>query len=203
MISRWDDWFSADNLARDTRILAASPSQSAQEAAQVFLTRGKHSVLDLACGVGRDTLYLERCGLAVVGVDASFNALRAVRQIPAARSATAHWVTADARSLPFRDGSFEGVYCFGLLHEFTDGRQQQDVAQVMAEIGRVLGDQGLLILAVLAGEPAAGLPAVQLYSRQMFETATVGWRALEVKAFDDVGCTGRVDYCVWYGVFEK
>ena len=58
VITRWDKWFSKDNLNKDKRILAAQHSKSAEKAAQVFLTRDKHVILDLACGVGRDTFYL-------------------------------------------------------------------------------------------------------------------------------------------------
>jgi hypothetical protein len=37
----------------------------------------------------------------------------------------------------------------------------------------------------------------------MFEQAIVGWRALEIKDFDDLGCTNRKDYHIWYGIFER
>jgi len=63
MISRWDEWFSESNLARDTRILAAPPSKCAETAALEFLARGKRVILDLACGIGRDTFLLNLSGL--------------------------------------------------------------------------------------------------------------------------------------------
>ena len=77
MLTRWDKWFSQDNLDKDPRILAAPPSLCAQAAAAAFLSRGKRRVLDLACGVGRDTFYLAERGLAVTGVDAAENGLHA------------------------------------------------------------------------------------------------------------------------------
>ena len=101
MNTRWDKWFSDDNLAKDPRILAAPPSQAAERAAQVFLGRGKRLVLDLACGVGRDTFYLGRQGLDVVGVDASPNGLRVARQ-RAQQDARPRWVTADGGRSPIR-----------------------------------------------------------------------------------------------------
>jgi hypothetical protein len=67
----------------------------------------------------------------------------------------------------------------------------------------LLDDDGALVLAVLAGEPAEGLPAVQLFNRQMFGDATKGLRPIEIKVYDDTGCTGRTDYRVWYGMFAK
>jgi ubiquinone/menaquinone biosynthesis C-methylase UbiE len=203
MLTRWEQWYSQDNLDQDERILTAPPSLCAQSAAAQFLSRGKTRVLDLACGVGRDSFYLEERGLDVTGVDASLNGLRAASRIRRRRNATAELVAADARLLPFGDESFEGVYCFGLLHEFTSERKHEDVEQVMAEVGRVLCQKGVLVLAVLSGEAEAGLPAVQMFTRQMFEQATQNWRPIEIRAYDDVGCTSRPDYRIWYGVFEK
>ena len=202
-ITRWDKWFSDDNLRRDERILAAPPSRCAERAALAFLSRGKRRILDLACGVGRDTRYLESRGLAVIGVDASLNGLRVARQTWPGRDPRSGLVVADARCLPFSDGSFQGVYCFGLLHEFTAGGWQDDVERVIGEIVRLLCDKGILVLAVLSGDPEGGLPAVQLYTRQMFERATTGLQQIEIEAYDDVGCTGRTDYHIWYGTFSK
>jgi len=203
MITRWDEWFSEGNLTKDRRILAAPPSKCAETAALEFLGREKRFILDLACGIGRDTFCLESYGLAVIGVDAAFNGLRVAQQTKSERGASPELVAADARHLPFKDGSLEGVYCFGLLHEFTSEHKEEDVGQVMGEIMRLLCDEGILVLTVLSGEPEAGLPAVQLFTRQMFEKATQGLQAIEIKMFDDVGCTGKTDYHVWYGMFEK
>lgn len=203
MITRWDKWFSDENLAKDRRILSAPPSQSAENAARGFLARKKRYILDLACGVGRDTFYLEGCGLQVVGADASPNSLRVARQVRSERGAVSELVVADARHLPFKHGSFDGVYCFGLLHEFTGEGRDEDVERVMSEIGRSLCNEGALVLTVLSRDPEAGLPAVQLYSREMFEKATRDYQTIEVKRYDDIGCTGRADYQIWYGSFLK
>jgi ubiquinone/menaquinone biosynthesis C-methylase UbiE len=203
MMTRWDKWFSDDNLAKDKRILAAPHSQSAENAAELFMARKKRFVMDLACGVGRDTFYLEGRGLQVVGVDASPNGLRVARQFRSERGAVSELVVADARHLPFKHGSFHGVYCFGLLHEFTGEERDEDVERVMSEIGRSLCNEGVLVLTVLSGEPEAGLPAVQLYSREMFEKATRDYQTIEVERYDDIGCTGRTDYQVWYGLLVK
>jgi ubiquinone/menaquinone biosynthesis C-methylase UbiE len=183
--------------------LAAPPSKCAENAALGFLAREKRFILDLACGVGRDTFCLESRGLTVIGVDASFNGLRVAQQVKSERGAVSELIAADARHLPFQEGSFEGVYCFGLLHEFTGEHREEDVGQVMGEIMRLLCDEGILVLTVLSGEPEEGLPAVQLFSRHMFEKATKSLKAIEIKMVDDVGCTGRADYHVWVGMFEK
>jgi ubiquinone/menaquinone biosynthesis C-methylase UbiE len=203
MTTRWDKWFSERNLLMDKRILAAPPSKCAEIAAQGFLTRQKWFILDLACGIGRDTFYLESRGLNIIGVDASFNGLRVAQQTKSERGSVSELVLADARKLPFMDGSFEGIYCFGLLHEFTGEHSEEDVGGVMGEIIRLLCNDGILVLAVLSGELEEGLPAVQLFTRQMFEKVTNGLQTIEVKMYNDVGCTGSIDYHIWYGIFEK
>ena len=203
MITRWDTWYSGDNLKKDVGILAALPSQSAKNAAVTFLQRGIHHILDVACGVGRDTFFFNEQGLSPIGVDASFNGLKAAYQFKMTPGAMVEFVTADARCLPFEDASFDGIYCFGLLHEFVGADKDDNMRRVVAEIKRLLCTNGVLVVAVLAGNPEGGLPQVQLFTRQMFENAMAGWNALEIKCIDDVGCTNKTGYRVWYGLFEK
>lgn len=203
MITRWEAWYSEANLDKDPRIQEAPPSQCAAAAAREFLARGKRFVLDLACGIGRDTFCLASHGLSVIGSDAAFNGLRVAERSQTERGMNLALVAADARRLPFRDRSLEGIYCFGLLHEFTGERKEADVSLVMGEIMRLLCTDGILILAVLGGDPQTGLPAVQLFTREMFAHATHGFQAIEIREYDDIGCTGRSDYHVWYGVFAR
>ena len=203
MLTRWDEWYSDDNLRRDERILAAAPSRTAEIAATEFLRRGKRRILDLACGVGRDTFHLEKRGLSVIGADAALNGARAAASTKLSLGAQAQFTVSDARHLPFANGQFDGIYCFGLLHEFTGAQRAADVEKVISEAQRVLSDQGLLVLTVLVGDPRAGLPAVQLFDRQMFEHVMAAWHPIELNQFDDLGCTNRADYSIWYGLFEK
>jgi ubiquinone/menaquinone biosynthesis C-methylase UbiE len=139
----------------------------------------------------------------MIGVDASRNGLFAAQQSRNKQGAKAQFVNADARYLPFKNGYFDGIYCFGLLHEFTSADKEENVGRVISEIRRVLQKHGLLILTVVAGDPEAGLPQEQLFTRQMFEQAVIGWKIVEIKDFDDIGCTNRTDYHLWYGLFEK
>ena len=203
MVIRWDQWFSEDNLKKDKRILSAQHTKTVEKAAQEYLARDKHNILDLACGVGRDSFYLESCGLGVTCVDASFNGLRVVQRLKIERGLFLKVIMADARHLPFKDKSFEGVYCFGLLHEFTSESQDKDVQDVMSEVGRLLSGKGVMILTVQAGNPEEGLPKVQKYSREKFEQVTKHFQMMMIMEYDDVGCTSRTDYHIWSGLFTK
>jgi ubiquinone/menaquinone biosynthesis C-methylase UbiE len=113
------------------------------------------------------------------------------------------YVEADAHHLPFADSLFEGIYCFGLLHEFVGETAAVDVQQTMHEIHRILKPAGLLILTTLAGDPQAGLPHVQLFSETMFDAVTSMFQRIEKRTYADLGCTGQSGYNIWYGQFTK
>lgn len=68
--------------------------------------------LDIGCGAGTYTRFLAEEGLSVIGIDYSLPTLLKAR----ARSAAGiSWVTGDATRLPIREGSIDGVLCFGVL----------------------------------------------------------------------------------------
>lgn len=95
-------------------------------------------VLDLACGPGnftRDFASVADEGL-VVGVDASETMLEvAVRET---RSDVVVYARADARELPFLDGSFDAVCCFAALYLIEEPtRALDEIARVLAPGGRV------------------------------------------------------------------
>ena len=76
------------------------------------------------------------------------------------------------------------------------------VQAVMEEIRRVVREDGLVVLTALAGDPAAGLPHVHLFSEAEFTATIAGFSLLERDRYDDRGCTGRPDYCIWCAVLR-
>lgn len=112
-------------------------------------------------------------------------------------------IQGDALALPFPDACFDGIYCFGLLHEFLPPDCDQTVGKVLSEAIRVLKDPGLLILAVLAGDPTAGLPHVRLFTREMTNFEAYDLKCLEITKYHDIGCTGSNDYIVWRVLYQK
>jgi len=103
------------------------------------------AVLDLGAGPGCDSAELRRLGLRPVSLDLSLGMLRAgLREFPGPR------VQADARRLPFRDGSLAGVWAnASLLH-----LSPEEAAAALREVSRVLGACGLLHVAVKSGDGA-------------------------------------------------
>jgi ubiquinone/menaquinone biosynthesis C-methylase UbiE len=195
-MTRWQQFYQQDpGLAR------IAPSQFSQKAAGIFWQYGKHRILDLACGMARDSLVLSGHGLAVTSGDLSFAGLTLAHRTLSQTPHPPHLAQLDARRLPLPEQSFDGVYCFGLLHEFPQADGWEQITQVMAEIQRVLAPGGILMLAVLAGDPRQGLPHVLLFDEAMFDQALQDFACLEKTQCSDRGCTGREDYNTWQGVF--
>ena len=88
-------------------------------------------VLDLACGTGDLSRLATREGYRVIGTDLSAGMLAANRTgLPV--------LEADVSSLPFADGSFDGIVCGYALRNFTE------LGPALAETARILRPGGRL-----------------------------------------------------------
>jgi SAM-dependent methyltransferase len=100
-------------------------------------------LLDLACGHGRIANQLAERGARVSGLDATPLFLERARQQAALRRLSAEYVHGDMRSLPWPDGSFDGVISwFTSFGYFGDDENRQ----VLRETHRVLRPGGRLLL---------------------------------------------------------
>jgi len=197
-LTRWQQFYQDDS-----KLGSIPPSTTAKQAARIFADNHSQLILDLGCGTGRDSICLAAGGAQVIGLDAARSGLTLAQQRKENANLRLSWVESDAHSLPCPDGLFDGVYCFGLLHEFVGETSESDVDQTISEIYRVLKIAGMAIIATVAGDPEKGLPHVQLFSEAMFDSATASLHCIEKKLYDDLGCTGRPDYKVWFGHFTK
>lgn len=139
----------------------------------------------------------------MIGLDAARSGFLLAQKRPETLPLRQSWVESDSRTLPFADGLFDGVYCFGLLHEFVGKTAAADVERTMAESYRVLPYGGTAVVTVSTGDPQKWLPHVQNFSEAMFDDATHASHCIEKKVYDDLGCTGRPDYRVWFGHLRK
>lgn len=198
MLTRWQQFYSDDpNLAN------IPPSACAVRAAKIFTESNCRTILDLGCGTGRDSIHLADNGIQVIGLDAAHSGLILAQKRATNLKIAISWIESDSRKLPFPDAFFDGVYCFGLLHEFVGKSASDDVQRTLKEVQRVLTQNGVAVIAVSAGDPEKGLPHVQNFSESMLDAATAEFRCVEKKVYDDLGCTGRSDYKVWFGYFVK
>jgi 2-polyprenyl-3-methyl-5-hydroxy-6-metoxy-1,4-benzoquinol methylase len=97
--------------------------------------RGRR-VLNVGCGPGGFNVVAERAGASTWGIDPDHEAVAiALSSVPGRRLAVAA-----AEALPFREGSFDVVYCFSVLEHVQDHRRS------IREMVRVLRPGGALYL---------------------------------------------------------
>ena len=135
-------------------------------------------VLDAGCGTGYGTqMLVEARSQSVHGIDISAAAVSASTQLTAG---AAEIVQGDVHQLPFDDASFDLVVCFEVI-EHVDERDH-----VIAELRRVLTDDGLLVISTpnrdvyIPGNPHH----VFEYTPEEFETELR-------KVFGTVSCYGQ------------
>jgi len=96
------------------------------------------TLLDVGCSWGRWSIAAARKGYRVVGIDPSIGALLAARRVAAQLGAAIDLICADARHLPFAEGTFDAVYSYSVLQHFS----QQDAHLAFREAHRVLASSG-------------------------------------------------------------
>ncbi|HEY5728724.1 MAG TPA: class I SAM-dependent methyltransferase [Anaerolineales bacterium] len=197
-LTRWQQFYQDD-----PKLVEIPPSTCVRRAAEIFAKNNSHIILDLGCGAGRDSMHLATAGAQVIGLDAARSGLLLAQKRIADLDSRISLIESDSRKLPFTDIYFDGVYCFGLLHEFVGESAKDDVSRTVKEVRRVLKPTGAAVIAVSAGDPEKGLPHVQNFSEALFDAAMSEFRCIKKKVYDDVGCTGRSDYKVWFGHFVK
>jgi ubiquinone/menaquinone biosynthesis C-methylase UbiE len=104
---------------------------------------GSHGlILDIGCGHGRDTAWLERFDGRVIGLDLSFQMLKRAQQITRGRLAEMNM-----KKLGIRDSCADGIWCNAALLHLP--KVQAPLA--LAEFRRILHSGGMLIVTVQQG----------------------------------------------------
>lgn len=68
--------------------------------------------LDMACGAGRNSVWLAERGLEVVGIDLSGEALRQARELASQHGCQVTWLREDAESYPLGANEYDVIACF-------------------------------------------------------------------------------------------
>jgi len=143
-------------------------------------------VLDLGCGVGRDSEYLLNKGRTVLAGDLSEAMLKITSD--RCRSDRLHLVQLDMTRLPFEESVFAGAWiCASLLHLPSRG-----ISTALAELYRVLKPAGAVAISMTSGSGEgwhAGNSVIEsrwctfmepgefseLLAAQGFQDVTVAW----------------------------
>jgi SAM-dependent methyltransferase len=140
----WDrtsDWYDRHNrrtLEREGAEAWGCFRAPESEAHWLPPVRGR-DVLELGCGAARWGISLRRRGARVVGVDQSMSQLGKARSLAVRRRVRLPLVRANAQQIPFRDRSFDLVFCDWGAMTFADPRF------TVPECARVLRHGGHLV----------------------------------------------------------
>lgn len=132
--------FIGENVSYEERRKFRYSLQDYMPATFQFATFAGKLVLDLGCGAGIDSAEFARNGASVVSADLTSTATRLTRDLLREAGFSSPVLQAEATSLPFKSGSFDCVYCFGVLHHIPDARK------AVAEINRVLKPGGSVMV---------------------------------------------------------
>jgi SAM-dependent methyltransferase len=100
-------------------------------------------IMDAGCAYGRETASLAGKGFKVVGIDLSTILLRRARELYPDLS----FKKADVRSLPFPNGSFDGIWANAILLHLND----DDINKTLREFYRVLKPNGRIFISFKKG----------------------------------------------------
>jgi 2-polyprenyl-3-methyl-5-hydroxy-6-metoxy-1,4-benzoquinol methylase/uncharacterized protein YbaR (Trm112 family) len=100
------------------------------------------TLLDIGCNWGRWSIAAARKGYRVVGIDPSLGAVMAARRVARQLGVDAEFVVADARYLPFADGSFDTVFSYSVIQHFS----KPDATQTFSEVSRLLAPAGRCLI---------------------------------------------------------
>ncbi|MGA3036463.1 MAG: class I SAM-dependent methyltransferase [Vulcanimicrobiaceae bacterium] len=122
-----------DQLAAEYDAYRSGYSRALFEVLSEYGFKPGSSLLDVACGTGLASEPLLKRGLKVTALDTSEAMLDKAR----IRLKEAKLVVGDAESLPFPDGSFDGVVCAQAIHWMDQPKAIAEMARVTAKDGRV------------------------------------------------------------------
>lgn len=135
---RWNERYRRDGDAAFGR----DPSQWLVEQRSRLQTHRKGRALDLACGPGRNSLFLAELGFEVDAVDVSEVALEGLRANAARRRLRVHALRADLEADAFPDASYEVIVVFNFL-----------LRSLFEPIERALAPGGLLVFETWRQDP--------------------------------------------------
>jgi SAM-dependent methyltransferase len=104
--------------------------------------RSGNRILDVGCGEGLAEVTIGRLHISqirLIGIDLVLSKVVAARNETASHNLRAKFAAADACRLPFRDASFDSLYCIAVLQHISD------VDSAVAEFARVTARGGRIV----------------------------------------------------------
>jgi cyclopropane fatty-acyl-phospholipid synthase-like methyltransferase len=155
-------------------------------ASQQPLFRPGDRVLDVACGEGRNSVWLASLGCNVLGVDVSPLALEKARRLAAERGVAVTWSEMDIRTWQWERSRFDAVVC--IFIQFAEPAQR---ARLFDGFKATLKPGGLLVLQGYTPKQVeyktGGPPqASHMYTAAMLQDAFTDFEILHLREHEDV-----------------
>jgi cyclopropane fatty-acyl-phospholipid synthase-like methyltransferase len=175
----WDQRFASEDYVFGTAPNAFLASQS-----QLFKPRVR--VLDLACGEGRNAVWLAQQGCEVVAIDISPVAIEKARRLAAARGVHVAFELVDVRDWHWPPRAFDAVVSI-----FIQFAAPAERAELFAGFVATLRPNGVLVLQGYTPKQlqykTGGPPqAEHMYTAAMLREATAGLEIVHIREHDDV-----------------
>lgn len=108
---------------------------------------GKRNILDLGCGLGRNTIYFaKQYGFRMTAVDLSDYAINYLKQAAIEENLVVDAVKEDMYNMPFTSSAFDCVFAYGVTSHLTSDK----VGKLIAEINRVVKPGGEIYITMLS-----------------------------------------------------
>jgi ubiquinone/menaquinone biosynthesis C-methylase UbiE len=112
------------------------------DSVSAFNPRKIKRVLDLGCGAGRNSIYLAKRGVEIVGIDTSASALRlAGKWANQEKLCNVEFLEATMTNIPFGNSQFDAVISISVIHHAL----KKDIAETTNEVHRVLKKRGIFL----------------------------------------------------------
>jgi SAM-dependent methyltransferase len=111
--------------------------------AETLRPRPGNRILDVGCGEGTAEVHIGRLHVSqvrLVGVDLMIERVMVARHATRSHNQRVSFATADARHLPFHDGSFDSTFCVAVLQHIAD------VETAVGEFARVTRKGGRVVV---------------------------------------------------------
>lgn len=175
----WDQRFAAPEY-----IFGTEPNRFLASHADRF--RPGDEVLDVACGEGRNSVWLARRGCRVTGIDISPLALEKARRLAEDHAVTVDWQQGDIRTVDWAGARFDAIVCI-----FIQFAAPEDRDRLFDGFRDALKPGGIVVLQGYTArqlEYRTGGPGdlAHLYSRDMLQAAFSAFDVQLLEEHDEV-----------------
>jgi len=134
-MDRYDDYY------RSTpNVFGSAPNQILVEHAK--LIDPSATVLEIACGQGRNSFFLARSGMTVHALDPSVEAVRQVQEMAEKEGLAIRTINSGFSDLHAEAGAYGAILVFGLIPDL----KREGVTALVATIEKALAPNGLLFI---------------------------------------------------------